>query len=200
MNLKSLGIILFISLSTIGCASTPTFELNGQETFDRAKLAGNWMCVIEESSKSGGNELYSTIVSQEYYGEDGAYIASGTMDFQVNGKELGSTLVHVEGSWIANESELMTKGERVKVLAVPGSNKQIARMANSQQLNKSLKQAGKDTYDIGDETWLRTNVKNGIESTCITWDKWQRECSEDCGELLDADRRELIRKRFFPDA
>jgi hypothetical protein len=200
MNLKSLGIILFISLSTVGCASTPTFELNGQETFDRATLAGNWMCSIEKSSKAGGNELYSSLVSQEYYGEDGAYIASGSTDFQVNGEELGSIFLYVEGSWIANESELMTKGERVKILALPGSNKQIARMANSQQLNKSLKETGRDRYDIVDETCLRTNVKNGIESTCITWNKWQRECSEDCGELLDADKREFVRKRFFPDA
>lgn len=94
----------------------------------------------------------------------------------------------------------MTKGERVKVLAFPGSNKQIVRMANSQQSKKSLKKAGKQTYQLIDETWLRTDVKDGLESNCITWDKWLRECPEDCGELLDADKRESIRKRFFPDA
>lgn len=200
MNSNSLELILVFSLVTVGCASTPAFELNNQDNFDRAKLTGNWTCSIEKSSKSGEDEIYSSLVTQEYYGEDGAYAASGTMDFQINGDELGIIFLYVEGSWIANESELMTNGERAKILALPGSNKQIARMANSQQLKKSLKNAGKQTYQLVDETWLRTNVKDGLESTCITWNKWLQECSEDCGELLDADKREFARKKFFPDA
>ena len=200
MNLKSIGASLLLSSISLGCASTPTFELMDQDNFDRTKLAGNWSCVIENSSKSGGNEFYSSAVTQEYYGEDGVYAASGTVDFQVNGEEQGIVVIYVEGRWIANESELMTQGERAKTIAIPGSIKPIVRMANSQQMKNTLMKPGKDTYQLVDETWLRADANDGIESTCITWNKWLQECSEDCGELLDANMRETIRNRLFPDA
>ncbi|GEM_PF-6192090 len=197
MNSIYLSTSVFLSILASGCASTPVFELENEGSFDRTKLAGNWACSMEKTRSIGVNEIYSNTVTQEYYGEDGEYVASGTIDFQVNGAELGFIVLYVEGNWIANETELMTEGERAKILALPGSHRQITRMANSPELKKSLKKAGKQHYQLVDATWLRTDDKNDFESTCITWDKWLQECSEECGDLLNAEKRKIARDRFF---
>ena len=122
------------------------------------------------------------------------------MEFLVNGENLGFIVVYVEGNWVANETVLMTKGERAKILASPGSHRRITQMANSPEFKESLKKTGIQNYQLIDDTWLRTDDNNDFESTCITWNKWLQECSGDCGDLLDADKRKIARERFFPDA